>query len=41
MVPSLEPLIIFAPSGLYATEVTINECPSKILRQDPVFASHI
>ena len=29
------------PSGLYATELTECECPSKVLRHSPVFASHI
>ena len=41
MVLSYEPLIIFVPSGLYATEPTHIECPSKVLRHFPVFASHI
>ena len=41
MVLSHEPLIIFVPSGLNATEVTPPECPIKVLRHIPVFASHI
>ena len=41
MVVSAEPLIIFVPSGLYATDLTPVECPFKVLRHSPVFASHI
>ena len=41
MVLSDELLIIFVPSGLYDTEETHSECPSKVLRHFPVFASHI
>ena len=41
MVLSFEPLIIFVPSGLYATELTLFECPSKVLVHEPLFASHI
>ena len=41
MVLSSEPLIIFVPSGLNATDQIISECLVKVLRHSPVFASHI
>ena len=38
MVLSHEPLTIFFPSGLNDAELTKSECPSKVLKQAPVFA---
>ena len=38
---SVEPLIIFVPSGVQQTEVTRFECPLKVRIHTPLFASHI
>ena len=38
---SVEPLIIFVPSGFQQTEVTRFECPLKVRIHTPLFASHI